>query len=372
MENIATIFAAEVANESTIVLDNIIDEITLESATAINEEYQQIMATYMVMAKVINATNEPETITTESGVNTFDNFVTEQLATVGLSKEYFGFEDELTVEAAEATIGVSEKWKKMWEWIKEKVVQIKDWIVKVFKALFNKNKTLLQTIESLQKIDLSTPKQNTVNREDFSSLVNYLPDINASIVEYAKGLNKNWYSYGIVIDKIIASQGKDVSTIYTELKLTYSFSRLSDIAIVLGHIVYSVKGVLLNITGDNASYYCNDGASANKIVRNTYAITNKNTKPTDKVMTPVQIRSTLGALKDVVLEIDKNSTKEVSTLNTTLDAYKKSMDGIKGDDIEKMSTIVLLIMGRLTVTDFTNREINKLVRAAAVHIKCYQ
>lgn len=372
MEYIADIFATEVANGPTTVLDNIMDEITLESANAINEEYQQILSTYAVMSKVINTINEPESITTECGVNTFDNFVTEQLATVGLTKEYFGFEGELTIEAAQVTIEVNEKWKKMWEWIKEKVRQIKDWVVKVFKALFNKNKTLLQTIESLEKINLGTPKQNTVNREDFTSLVNYLPNINASILAYADGLNKNWYSYGMIIDKIIGSQGKDISTIYTELKLTHSFSRLSDISVVLSHSVYSVKGVLLNITGDNASYYCNDGATTNKIVRNTYTITNKNTKPTDKVMTPIQVSKTLEALKDIVLNIDKNSAKEVSTLNTTLDAYKKSMDGIKGDDIEKMSTIILLIMGRLTVTDFTNREISKLVRAIAVHIKCYQ
>lgn len=372
MENIATIFATEVANEPTTVLDNIMDEITLESANEINEEYQQIIATYIVMTKVINAIGEPESITTESGVNTFDNFVMEQLSKVGLSKEYFGFEDELTVEAAQVTIEVSDKWKKMWEWIKEKVKQIKDWIVKVFKALFNKNKTLLQTIESLEKINLGTPKQTTVNRDDFLSLVTYLPNINVSIMDYADGLKKNWGSYGIIVDKIIELQGKDISTVYTELKLTYSFSRLASIATVLGHSVYSVKGVLLNMTGDNASYYCIDGATTNKIVRNTYTITNKNTKPTDKVMTPIQVKLTLEALKDIVLKIDKNSPKEVSTLNTTLDAYKKAMDGIKGDDVEKMSTIVLLIMGRLTVTDFTNREINKLVRAVSVHIKCYQ
>lgn len=372
MENIATIFATEVANESTAVLDSIMDEITLESANAINEEYQQIISTYMVMTKVISTMREPESITTESGINTFDNFVVEQLATVGLTKEYFGFEDELTVEAAESNIGGGSKWSKMWEWIKNKILQIKDWLAKVFKAIFNKNKTLLQTIESLEKINLGRPKQGTVNTADFSNLITYLPNVNASVLEYAQGLDKNWDRYDIIVSKIVQLRDKYISFTYDELMDTLSFSKLAEIATVLGHSVYNVKGVLLNITNDNAVYYCMGGKNIRKIARNTYTITNKNTKTTDKVMTPTQIKLTLGALKSIVSKIDSDSARKTSALKDVLTGYEKYKDNIKGDDIAKLSTIILLIMGDLTATDFTNREINKLVRAVAVHIKCYQ
>jgi len=357
------------------VLEDIIDDITMESAMDVNEEYTQIICAYMAMSKVIAAVTEPTTITTESGSNTFDDFVVEQLETMGLTKDYFGFTDNLTVESAQITIEIDGRWKKMWEWIKSRIIQLKEWLVKVYKAIFNKNNTLLQTITELEKIQLGELTQTSVNKDSFLNLADHLPNYNTSLVDYSKGLVENWDRYNMVIDNIIKNSNKEPSSVYDELRLSYSFTRILPISNVLSHSVYSVKGVLFHmatITNPFAQYYTIDGSSSKKIVRTSYEITNNNKKQNDKVLNVNNIKLSLSELKKIVLDIDKNSAALTKKLSSTLDIYKGHMDGLKGDDIDKLQAIVLLIMGRLSVTDFTLREINKMVRAIAIHIKCYK
>lgn len=354
------------------ILDVITDEITLESANSINEEYIHIINTYDVMEKVINVMAKPETITTESGVNTFDNFVVEQLATVGLTKEYFGFEDELTVETAQVTIEVDDRWSKLWEWLKAKLVQLKDWLARVYKALFNKNKTLLQTIVNLENIKLDTKVQTKINNTSFASFITYLPDFSKSLMLYTTGLEGNYSNYTRVIETIIKDD-INLPKCINELRSSSTFKHVSDIAVVLGHSVYSVKGLLVNVYDEKAKYITMDGSAANKIVGSTFVISNiAKINGAADTLEPSSIKFILSTLKTLATNLDKNMPSEAKKLESVLTVYTDSIK-INSEAIgDTLKAVVDIILGRQTNINFTVNEVTKLVKAIALHIKCYK
>lgn len=350
----------------SIVLDNIIDEITIESAQDLCNEYTCIMKAYVAMSNIDNAL-----LTTETANNDFDNYVTNQLESIGLTKEYFGFSDNLTIESAQITIEVDDRWNKLWLWLKEKIQQIKEWLLKIFSSLFNKNKSTAKIIDDLIKVNLKNKKQNTLSNSTFTNIINYLPDYSECLLDYAKNLKSNFDNYSSTIDTIIKNDVQFTKNI-NELKASEVFRKQSEMSIFLGHRVYTIYGLLLNITEGSAKYLTIDGSSKNKIINNSYVITGT-AKPNGvtTVLNKDDIDDVLLALKDVTKSLDNVLSLEGKKLKSLLTVYTDSIKINTEEVADILRTVVDIMMGRQVNINFTLNEITKLVKVISLHMKCY-
>lgn len=376
MENtISNIFDKYTQQSDTNVLDTILDDITLESAMSMNAEHQSILNAYEVMDKIQND------LTTESAISDCNSYLKETLATINLTPEYFGFEENITIECAVLTIESGDSiWKKMWEWIKEKVKQIKDWVVKVFKSIFNKSKVQYDTLEQLEKIKLGKPKNDFMDNGELLNLSGFMP------------LDMNKYTLGLLfynnLYKEILYTLKDVDFVSN---LTVATNKVLNIIEVNNNndnmnslLKLNNKKALFKRIGRGTAEYLTFNIN-NNVIHTAIIINNIDSSVSVqpgkkyKTLTPVEINNIIKNCKKILLENinreDKALQSIMNKLNVMISDNPERIPVViiegNGMVIGKVTTLLKILDCITTYTTFQHSELNKCVKYLALNIKNY-
>lgn len=369
MKNVISDIFDKYTQEENNVLDNILDEITLEAAMAINAEHQSILDAYEVMDKIQND------LTTESAISDCSSYLKETLATINLTPEYFGFGDNVTVESAVLTIESGDSiWKKMWEWIKEKIKQIKDWIVKVFKSIFNKSKVQFDTLEQLENIELGKLINKDIETHELKTQMPYLKDYNATLLTYIKELsinNKRCFSIAELVDKnkkdllkLLETVGKSADGLNRQCTMAKYFGQGNNI-----------NGIFVRVTGSAFSYKATYiKIMGNKIGGSVLPIENSSDRAgRTPVMTTTQIADVLKELKTLTGFIKDNLNKTSSMLDSTTNELNANISKVTdGGDISMEVAAIKIISALQDTWAYLNYDISKLIKVTSLHMKCYE
>ena len=369
MENTISKIFDKYSQEDNNVLDNILDDITLESAVSINAEHQSILDAYEVMDKIQND------LTTESAISDCDNYLRETLATINLTPEYFGFGESITIESALLTIESGDSiWKKMWEWIKEKVKQIKDWIVKVFKSIFNKSKVQYDTLEQLEKITLGKLVTKDIDGHELKTQMPYLKDYNSTLLSYVKELsinNKRCFAIADLVDKnkkdllkLLETVGKSPDGLNKQCTMAKYFGQGNNI-----------NGIFIRVTGSafqyKATYIKIIGTKINGDVipiNNSADIAGRT-----PAMSTSQIADMLKELKSLTSFIKDNLNKTSSMLDATTTELNGNISKVSTGGSMNMEVAVIKIITALQdAWAYLNYDISKLIKVTSLHMKCYE
>lgn len=369
MENIISKIFDKYTQEDTNVLDNILDDITLESAMAINAEHKSILDAYEVMDKIQND------LTTESGIADCNSYLKETLATINLTPEYFGFDENLTIESAALTIESGDSiWKKMWEWIKEKVKQIKDWVVKVFKSIFNKSKVQFDTLEQLEKITLGKLVNKDIETHELKTQMPYLKDYNTTLLSYVKELsinNKRCFSIAALVDKnkkdllkLLETVGKSPDGLNKQCTMANYFGQGNNI-----------NGIFIRVTGSAFSYKATYiKIIGTKINGDVVPIENSSDRAgRTPAMSTTQIADMLKELKTLTGFIKDNLNKTSSMLDSTTTELNSNISKAENGTSMNMEVAVIKIISALQdAWAYLNYDISKLIKVTSLHMKCYE
>ena len=370
MENtISNIFDKYTQQSDTNVLDTILDDITLESAMSMNAEHQSILNAYEVMDKIQND------LTTESAISDCNSYLKETLATINLTPEYFGFEENITIESAVLTIESGDSiWKKMWEWIKEKVKQIKDWVVKVFKSIFNKSKVQFDTLEQLEKIELGKLVNKDIETHELKTQMPYLKDYNSTLLSYVKELsinNKRCFGIAELVDKnkkdllkLLETVGKSPDGLNRQCTMAKYFGQGNNI-----------NGIFIRVTGSALSYKATYiKIIGTKINGDVVPIENSSDRAgRTPVMSTTQIADMLKELKTLTGFIKDNLNKTSSMLDSTTTELNSNISKVDAGSNMNMEVAVIKIISALQdAWAYLNYDISKLIKVTSLHMKCYE
>lgn len=364
IDSIITKYGHTVGGTFPSTLDYIMDDITIETASMVSSEYVAIVNTFSVMANIA------DTLSKESGVDDVDGFVVKELETVGLTKEFFGVTETLTSETASISFVVNnETWKKVWSWILEKLKQLKEWLTRVFDALFNRNKTVFKTIEDLKRITLGERLINSIDNSVLIKFNSFLPDFEKSLMGYVEELMGNNMAFSDAIKNTIKHINSPLGG--NKIFVDVISGSGSKVATILGHKVYDIKGHFINVYGDSASYLVAD-SEYTKILRDSYTITgNAKTSKSTTPLTPVQISKTLLHMSMLAGDLDKGMQDEKKSIHATITILEGKLKETDKEDVVSFLPIVTTLIARQQNLSFNASELEKLIRLIVVHIRCY-
>lgn len=362
--------------ENDILLNDIMDDINIESASKVINIFETLSKTFDTMIEI------EETIKTENPDLNLNLFLSDIILTTGYDKKYFGFDENITYENAKSNISdINSTWKKVWVWIKNKLKDIKDWILKVINSIFNKNKTILEILNKFEKINLQKPKTEYLETETILNISSFIP---VNIPKYILGLNFYNSFYKEIIFNLnnidfVSDLTKGFNQTFNSIKAVNIYNDLNTV------LKCEVKNeIFTHVSGDKIFYKHYEVDKNNKVFKSikVYDIEDNIRIQSNKKYKTLNSNDIYNIIKLCKKNISENISLEESKLNNILgklnvalsdnpENIKIKIEEDKGIEIGKISALINMLENILLYINFQHKELNHCVKYLALNIKNY-